>query len=58
MSPSRSRLTPSKLVVLRISCFHGRFGCFRADLVAFRLKLVAFNDEFVALSHLLDTLTP
>jgi len=41
------RLTPSKLVILRI-------GCSCADLVAFRIKLIAFNDQLVALSHFLD----
>ncbi len=54
MSNSHRRLTPSKLVVIRISCFQWQFGCFRANLVAFGLELIAFNAGLVALSHLLD----
>jgi len=47
-------LTPSKLVILSIGCFHQQFGCSLANSVAFQTRLIALDDPFVALSHLLD----
>ena len=49
-----SRLIPSKLVILRISCSQRQVSCSHSDLIAFGIELVAFHERLVALSHLLD----